>query len=186
MSEKTNPAAAPSIPQLAKLFLFLGAGSFSGAMLPLMEIAVVRRRQWLTSSQFAEAVGLAEIAPGPVAVKVAALIGYSLRKWRGAAIAVTASLLPSFLLVMLAGLLFFRFGIRIPAGPGVPLIPLMVAALFLNSAWRIGRQAVRSSRGLAVALLAFWAVLQGYSVFWVLWICGTIGLFWHGYKRLRW
>lgn len=186
MSKTTNPAAAPSVFHLAKLFLFLGTVAFSGAMLPLMEVAVVRRRRWLTSSQFAEAVGLAEFAPGPVAVKVAALIGYSLQKWRGAVVAVTASLLPSFLVVMLAGVFFFRFKIRFPTELGFPVISVIVAALFLSSAWRLGRETIRSSRGFAVTFLAFWAVLWGHSVFLVLWICGAIGLLWHGSKRLRW
>jgi chromate transporter len=53
--------------ELARLFLWLGIVGFGGpvAHLTLMEEQVVRRRGWLTPSEFVDLVGLTNLIPGP-------------------------------------------------------------------------------------------------------------------------
>lgn len=72
-------------------FLVIGALAFGGgqAALPLVERLAVADTGWLTSAQFATAVGLSYATPGPVLI-LAAFIGYYVAALPGAVIATAA------------------------------------------------------------------------------------------------
>jgi chromate transporter len=55
------------LPELAALFLRLGATSFGGpaAHVAMMEDEVVRRRAWMSREEFLDLVGASQLIPGP-------------------------------------------------------------------------------------------------------------------------
>ena len=83
-------------------FFKIGLFSFGGGygMLPLMEETVVGR-EWLTSSQFFDFVGVAESTPGPIAINMATFIGASQAGILGSALATLGVVLPSFIIILL-------------------------------------------------------------------------------------
>ena len=83
-------------------FFKIGLFSFGGGygMLPLMEETVVGR-QWITSSQFFDFVGVAESTPGPIAINMATFIGASKAGILGSAFATLGVVLPSFIIILL-------------------------------------------------------------------------------------
>ena len=92
---------------MEKLWLFLeffkiGLFSFGGGygMLPLMEETVVGR-QWITSEQFFDFVGVAESTPGPIAINMATFIGASQAGIFGSFLATLGVVLPSFIIILL-------------------------------------------------------------------------------------
>lgn len=89
--------------QLAGHFAMMSLIAIGGgvAVLPEMHRFLVDSRGWLTSSEFAEAVTLAQIAPGPNILFVSTL-GWGAGGLAGAAIALVAIMLPSSLLVFVA------------------------------------------------------------------------------------
>lgn len=83
-------------------FFKIGLFSFGGGygMLPLMEETVVGR-QWITSTQFFDFVGVAESTPGPIAINMATFIGSSQAGVLGSFLATLGVVLPSFIIILL-------------------------------------------------------------------------------------
>lgn len=83
-------------------FFKIGLFSFGGGygMLPLMEETVVGR-EWITSSQFFDFVGVAESTPGPIAINMATFIGASQAGILGSFLATLGVVLPSFIIILL-------------------------------------------------------------------------------------
>src|SRR5678816_2210665 len=83
-------------------FLKIGLVGFGGGVAVLAQIraVTVRKRRWLTDSEFAEALALAQSLPGTSAGNSVTYIGLRLRGWRGAAVAMAGFILPSMLIMI--------------------------------------------------------------------------------------
>ncbi len=77
------------------------------ASLALMQREVTQAG-WVTSSEFADAVAISNALPGPIAPQVSAYIGYKLAKLPGAILAVTGTVLPTTLLMLVMIVYFFH------------------------------------------------------------------------------
>jgi len=63
---------------------------------------------WVNSSEFADAVALGNALPGPIAPQVSAYIGYKMAGVPGAVMAVTGTVLPTTLLMLVMVVYFFK------------------------------------------------------------------------------
>lgn len=90
-------------------FFKLGFVSFGGgyAMLPVIEHEVLSH-QWLTASQYTEAVALAGMAPGPIAMNSAVYVGYTAAGWPGSLMAAFGIALPSAIIMFAVATFFYR------------------------------------------------------------------------------
>ncbi|WP_248925149.1 chromate transporter [Paenibacillus hamazuiensis] len=94
------------IMQLWQLFIgffratMLGFGG-GPSIIPLYENEAVKTYGWLTTEEFGQALALGNTLPGPIATKLSAFIGYRVAGWLGAAVAVSAVVMPT-ALVMIA------------------------------------------------------------------------------------
>jgi len=76
------------------------------SIVPLIQHEVVTVRGWQTAYEFAEAFAMGNALPGPIAPKLAALVGFQQAGVLGGTIAVVATIAPSaVLMIMLMGLL---------------------------------------------------------------------------------
>lgn len=90
-------------------FLIPGILGYGGgpSSIPLVEREVVGTYEWMTTAEFAEVLALGNALPGPILTKMGAYIGYEAGGVLGSIIAISASVLPSLLLmIFLAGLLY--------------------------------------------------------------------------------
>lgn len=96
--------------ELVITFFKLGLFSFGGgyAMITLIQ-REIEQHGWLTDSQFADIVSIAEMTPGPVAVNAATYVGYETAGLAGALLTSTAVILPSLLLVLSVSGFIFRW-----------------------------------------------------------------------------
>jgi chromate transporter len=149
-----------SLADLFQSFLKLGAIGFGGpfALLALLEQEIVKRRGWLSPEQYAEAVAVGQMTPGPIFSGAAFYTGYRLRGIAGALVVAIAAHLPGFLLAITAAALYLQFR-DLPwvagasRGIGAAVIGLLVAVTL-----RTGRNLVRDARGMAIAVIGFLAV----------------------------
>lgn len=127
--------------ELAKLFfIFAKIGLFTlgggYAMLPLMQKELVG--PYLTKQEFLDITAVAQSAPGIMAINVAILTGYRLRRTSGAICAAAGAALPSFVIILLIALFFQQFaensivrrifmGVR-PAVVALILVPVFTLA----------------------------------------------------------
>src|SRR5436305_13012808 len=81
-------------------FFKIGLVGFGGGVAVLAQIraVTVRRRRWLTDSEFAEALALAQSLPGTSAGNWATYIGLRLRAWRDPCVSMIEYSLPSILI----------------------------------------------------------------------------------------
>ena len=91
-------------------FFKIGLMSFGGgyAMIPLIQ-SEVETHQWLDIKAFTNIISVSAMAPGPIAANSATIVGYKLNGVIGAIIACIGVTLPSFLLIIFIGKLFFKY-----------------------------------------------------------------------------
>ena len=102
----------PSLKELAKVFLKLGATSFGGPAvhIAMMEEDLVRRRAWISKEEFLDLFGATQLIPGPNSTEMAIHIGYRTAGWLGCLVAGICFILPAFLIVWLMAFLYVQLG----------------------------------------------------------------------------
>ncbi|MCC6833335.1 MAG: chromate efflux transporter [Thermoleophilia bacterium] len=103
---------APSLGQLAGVFLRLGLTAFGGpaAHVALFRDELVRRRRWLSDQAYLDLLGAADLLPGPTSTEVALGVGRELGGLRGMALTGILFILPASLLVLLFAIAYDRLG----------------------------------------------------------------------------
>ena len=96
------------LPQLVIYFLKLGTWGFGGpvALVGYMHRDLVEYNGWLTEDEYKEGLALAQLAPGPLAAQLGIYIGFVHYGLLGAILIGLAFVLPSFIMVVLLGMLY--------------------------------------------------------------------------------
>jgi len=97
--------------KLFLVFLKVSVLAIGGAysFLPLVEREVVEGYHWLDKSEFLEVVGIAEIIPGAISVKLASYAGYKIAGVAGLIVANFANLLVPATLVVFASIAYSKY-----------------------------------------------------------------------------
>ena len=101
-------------------FFKIGLFGFGGgyAMLPLIQQEVVESNEWITVNEFTDIVAISQTTPGPISFNSATYIGFKavhtsghgvLASILGSAVCTLAVSLPSFGLITLVSIFFFKF-----------------------------------------------------------------------------
>ncbi len=87
----------------------VGALSYGGGfvIVPLMQADAVSHYHWMTGGQFAGAVALGQVTPGPV-VQTVAVVGYAAAGLGGGILAAVVAFAPSFAFILIGGRRFGR------------------------------------------------------------------------------
>jgi chromate transporter len=161
-----QPLEAPrtSLLELAGLFLRLGTLAFGGppAHIAMMEDEVVSRRGWLTREQFLDFLGATNLIPGPNSTEMAIHVGRLRAGWPGLLVAGGSFILPSALMVTALAWAYMRFGSLSQVSGVLYGVKPIVIALIVQSGFKLGRTAVKST-GLA-AVGAFTVVASALGV----------------------
>ena len=132
-----------SLVRLALVFLRLGATSFGGpaAHVAMMEEEFVRRRSWLSRTEFLDLLGATNMIPGPNSTELALHIGHRRAGFSGLLVAGASFILPAVVMVL---------------GPRLGLLPVRASAgrggRALRSEARDGRRHLPGPLGLWDAL----------------------------------
>jgi len=140
-----------SLAEIALVFLKLGMTAFGGpvAHIAMMKDEFVRKRQWITQTEFLDRLAAASLIPGPSSTEVAIFIGQSKRGWAGLVVGGCCFIIPSAVLVTLIAALYARFG-ALPKFAGILYgIKPAVIAIILHALWSLSRTAIKT-KSLAV------------------------------------
>ena len=150
MNEAADPGApAPPgrvpLPQLARLFLRLGAIAFGGpaAHIAMMRDEVVDRRRWLTDREFLDLVAATNLIPGPNSTEMAIHLGYRHRGMAGLLVAGASFIFPAALIVGAIAWAYARYGEAPQVGWLMYGIGPLVIAIVAQALVKLGRSAVR-------------------------------------------
>ena len=118
--------------QLFLSFFQIGLFSIGGgyAAMPLIQNQIVDLHGWLTMSQFADIMTIAEMTPGPIAINSATFVGIQLAGIPGAIIATLGCITPSCIIVLTLAYVYYRFrGLSVVQGILAGLRPAVVAMI---------------------------------------------------------
>lgn len=92
-------------------FVQIGLFSIGGgyAAMPLIQHQVVEVHPWLTMTQFADIMTIAEMTPGPIAINSATFVGIQVAGIPGAVVATLGCILPSCVIVTFLAYVYYRF-----------------------------------------------------------------------------
>jgi chromate transporter len=179
----------PTLGGIFLSFLKIGVVGFGGGLAVMAQIRtlVVNKRRWFTDHEFAEAFALAQSLPGTNAGNAATYIGYRLRGWRGAAVAMAGFILPSMLMMIVLAILYrhlraFPNTERLFHGLNAAVVAVIVVA-----AWRIGRNTLTKPWQWYVAGLSIIAVIFfRATILEVILSAGLIGIYIDSFGEKRW
>jgi len=113
-------------------FFQIGLFSIGGgyAAMPLIQNQVVDVHPWLTMTQFADIMTIAEMTPGPIAINSATFVGIQVAGLPGAVISTLGCVFPSCVIVMTLAFIYYRFrGLNLIQGVLAGLRPAVVAMI---------------------------------------------------------
>jgi chromate transporter len=165
-----------SLGEIAVVFLKLGTIAFGGpaAHLAMMEEEFVRRRRWLTHSDFLDRLATANLIPGPSSTEVAIFVGQLKRGWRGLIVAGCCFIIPAATIASVIAWAYMRFG-SLPKVDGIfSAIKPAVVAIVIQALGKLGRTGVRTIPLAVIAVIAAAMNLLGLSPVLVLVAAGLI------------
>ena len=113
-------------------FFQIGLFSIGGgyAAMPLIQNQVVDIHPWLTMTQFADIMTIAEMTPGPIAINSATFVGIQVAGLPGAIVATAGCVFPSCVIVMSLAYIYYRFrGLNMVQGILAGLRPSVIAMI---------------------------------------------------------
>ncbi|MBE8723415.1 chromate transporter [Flavobacterium hungaricum] len=101
-----------SLRALVLYFLKLGTIGFGGpvALVGYMHKDLVENRNWISEEEYKEGLALAQLAPGPLAAQLGIYLGFVHYRILGATLVGFAFVLPSFVMVVLLGMIYKLYG----------------------------------------------------------------------------
>jgi len=155
----------PDWVEVARVFARLGLTAFGGpaAHIAAMEDEIVHRRQWISSDEFVDLVGVANLIPGPNSTELAIHLGFRRAGWRGLIAAGVCFIVPAVLLVWVLAVAYVHGGSRLNAPAILAGLQPVVLAVVVQALWRLRASLVRSRRAAALAAGSLIAVLAGVS-----------------------
>lgn len=142
--------------QLFWSFFQIGCFSIGGgyAAMPLIQAQVVDLHPWLTMTQFADIMTIAEMTPGPIAINAATFVGIQTAGIPGALAATIGCVFPSCVIVLLLAFVYYRFrGLTVVKGILAGLRPAVIA-MIASAGLSLLEMSVYGQRNLPENLLA--------------------------------
>ena len=141
-------------------FFQIGLFSIGGgyAAMPLIQNQVVDIHPWLTMTQFADIITIAEMTPGPIAINSATFVGIQVAGLPGAIVATAGCVFPSCVIVMSLAYIYYRFrGLNMVQGILAGLRPAVIA-MIASAGISLLIMAVYGQRVLPEDLMSFDAI----------------------------
>ncbi|MET3317636.1 UNVERIFIED_ORG: chromate transporter [Peribacillus simplex] len=130
--------------QLFWTFFKIAPVTFGGgfAMIPLIEKEVVEKRKWLKSEEITDVFALSQSVPGAVAINSATFIGHRIAGMKGAMAAMIGVSFPTFIIVLLLGILYFFIQDNPKIESAFISIRASIVAIIAYAAIKIGKTAI--------------------------------------------
>jgi chromate transporter len=138
-------------------FMRIGLFSIGGgyAAMPLIQNEAVEIHHWLTMTQFADIMTIAEMTPGPIAINCATYVGYKQKGLTGAIAATIGMVLPSFCIIFLISMFLDNFLEIAWIAHAFMGIKIAVGILILDAAIRMIKKMQKKPLPIAIMICAF-------------------------------
>jgi chromate transporter len=174
MTDKSSISLRQALPVWIRVAIY----SFGGpaGQMAVMHNILVEEKRWISEKRFLHALNYTMLLPGPEAQQLATYIGWLLHGIRGGLVAGTLFILPGFASILALSYLYAGFqDVQYVQALFFGLKPA-VMAIVVEAVFRIGSRAITNRVMLAVAALAFIAILFLQVPFpWIVFAAALIG-----------
>lgn len=108
-----------------------------GGVVAVLQNAIVERRQWMTQSEFAEHLSIAQIMPGANVINLALMIGDRFFGWRGAAASVAGMLAAPLVIVLSLSAAYLQWSTHPQATGALRGMAAVAAGLVMGMAFKL-------------------------------------------------
>lgn len=143
--------------ELFSIFFKIGLCTFGGgiAMLPVLDLEIVKRRNWASSEELLDWFAVAQSTPGIIAVNVATFTGYKRAGVLGGCVATFAIVLPSILIITLLALFLNNFSEIVWVQKAMKGINVAVAAILVSAVFNFSKKSVKNAFGVVLFAVSF-------------------------------
>jgi chromate transporter len=152
-----NGVAAPTRREALYYGLRLGCISFGGpaGQIAILHREIVEQRGWLSDAEFARALNLCMLLPGPEALQLVIYLGWRWHGVGGGIVGGLSFLVPASLLLTGLSFVYVLDGTIAPVAAAVAGLQCVVVALVAQAVARLARRALAGSTERGIALSAF-------------------------------
>ncbi|MCI7812842.1 MAG: chromate transporter [Lachnospiraceae bacterium] len=146
----------------------------------MMKQKFVEELGWLSEEEMLDMTAIAQSAPGALGVNIAVIVGYRLKKLKGAFVCALGAILPPLLIISLISVFYQQFKGNRFISIALQVMRAGVAAVILDVVLSLAQTVVHTKNGFWIALMVF--TFLGTVVFHIpaivlIFICGTAGFF---------
>lgn len=141
VADTAAPTAAVSTWDIFMEFLKIGATSFGGVV-PYLQDALVRRRQWIDDKGFVEMLSISQSLPGLNATNLAILMGEKLRGVRGSIAALLGICLPGGMVMFFVGMFYRQHGDHALTTAGLKGVAAAAVGLTLSTVVQLSKKSL--------------------------------------------
>lgn len=143
--------------ELFAVFFKMGSFTFGGgyAMLPIIQEEIVNKRNWATDSEILDYYAIGQSTPGIIAVNTATFIGYNRKGIVGGIFATLGIVSPSIIIITIIAAFFKNFQDYTVVQNAFGGIRVVVAALILNTVFKMYRDSVKDWLGIVLFTVSF-------------------------------
>ena len=175
--------------KLAQLFIsFFKIGLFTfgggGAMIPLMEAELVKKRKWLTEEDLLDYYAIAQCTPGIIAINTATMAGYVVKRKTGSLVATVAVVLPSLIIITLIAAVLQNYMHNQNVIYAFNGIRAAVVAIIFEVVFELGKKNIKNmGSGIIFAVSLLLLLMFNFSPIQTI-LCGfALGLLWQFANR---
>ena len=144
---------------LRRLFfstLSLSAFTFGGGyvIVTLLKKKFVDECHWIEEDEMLDLVAIAQSTPGAIAVNGAIVVGYKLAGMLGAAVAITATIIPPFVIISVISVFYEAFRSNFLVSQMLAGMQAGVGAVIASVVWQMGTDVVRSKSAASILIMA--------------------------------
>jgi chromate transporter len=142
-------------------FFKIGLISFGGgyAVIPLLQLEAVERRKWLSKEELLDTIAISQAFPGIIIVNSSTMIGYRVCGFWGSLVATTATLIPSFCLILVITAFFWKYTENIYVRKAFSGILIGVTSLIIYSMTKMWKSSIKGYFDIFLALVSTSALL---------------------------
>lgn len=167
-----------------KIGLFTIGGGL--AMLPLIQRVVVDDYKWLKEQEMVDCIAICQSLPGVIAINVATFIGYRRRKLIGSIAATLGTILPSFIIIILAVICLDVVGSNPYISGAFTALKAASCGLILFAAIKMGKQVLKTKFAWAITIIGFIMItFFKITAVWVVILGALAGIIPYWYKSTK-
>ncbi|MBL1208804.1 chromate transporter [Geminocystis sp. GBBB08] len=151
-----NNEQQPSLTEIAKVFLKLGAIAFGGpaAHVAMMDEEIVNKRKLISREKLLGLLGVTNLIPGPNSTELAIHIGYEKAGWKGLIVAGSCFIFPAMAIVWILAIIYVRYQ-NVPSAEWLLYgIKPVVIAIIIQALWKLGKKAIKDTPTIIGGILA--------------------------------